>query len=458
MKFEDYFQPKYLDNLFNKKLKYLHSTGIDKMSSRYFYDHKDQLISKISEKVLDGHYRFKPYKIMIIPKKINQLPRKICISTISDRLVMEALKNYLYDLYKDKKINESINIKIGKCISIIKEDNYTKALKVDLSSFYDNINHKKLLSILKAKKIDNRAEKILLMLLTNKQKEYSNKKEASKKENQERELSLKNKKGVPQGLCISNLLANIYLFDFDNKIRKIKNIEYIRYVDDILIFHNKNGRLLNCKIKRMLKKLYLKENKKKTSHKILNNDYSLEFLGYSFSKNNISIRDSSFKRYLDSIERLFKLYKNNPKENREKRLKWDLRLKISGAILDDKKYGWLFYFSHITDEKIINTLDNYIRILKRRYNVTGLQTYSFKKTIDFIKYGNIKKKIEKTSSPVLNLNKITNREEKIGIIEILTNYSEENLKKMNSIDLDYLYKKTIFKDLKKQEKDLDNLS
>jgi retron-type reverse transcriptase len=47
--------------------------------------------------------------------------------------------------------------------------------------------------------------------------------------------SYHNKVGVPQGLSISNVLAGIYMKEFDIEFNNV-GLTYMRYVDDILIF------------------------------------------------------------------------------------------------------------------------------------------------------------------------------------------------------------------------------
>jgi hypothetical protein len=47
--------------------------------------------------------------------------------------------------------------------------------------------------------------------------------------------AIPNTKGVPQGLAISNILAEISLGKFDNELSSDPNIWFKRYVDDILI-------------------------------------------------------------------------------------------------------------------------------------------------------------------------------------------------------------------------------
>ena len=53
-------------------------------------------------------------------------------------------------------------------------------------------------------------------------------------------IKYNNKVGVPQGLSISGLLSEIYLFDLVQKYSIKDNLEFFRYVDDVLIFCKKS--------------------------------------------------------------------------------------------------------------------------------------------------------------------------------------------------------------------------
>ena len=63
------------------------------------------------------------------------------------------------------------------------------------------------------------------------------------------------KKGVPQGLPISNILAQLYLNDFDSSIVNIldKDTLYLRYVDDLLIISKTDTNEKLVTIKDLLK-------------------------------------------------------------------------------------------------------------------------------------------------------------------------------------------------------------
>jgi retron-type reverse transcriptase len=75
---------------------------------------------------------------------------------------------------------------------------------------------------------------------------------------------IKNKKGVPQGLAISNILANIYLHKLDEAI-SAKSLLYIRYVDDIFIaIRNLHENRIKSQLSYWLKKLELEVSKEKT--------------------------------------------------------------------------------------------------------------------------------------------------------------------------------------------------
>lgn len=114
--------------------------------------------------------------------------------------------------------------------------------------------------------------------------------------------------GVPQGLSISNILAQIYLSTLDQEISK-RQFLYLRYVDDILILNQ--GAISSFRkdnIKKSLTKLKLKLNEEKTSNGKLSD--GVTFLSYYINHNTTSISEKNIQIYLRRIAGKFTWYKS----------------------------------------------------------------------------------------------------------------------------------------------------
>lgn len=175
--------------------------------------------------------------------------------------------------------------------------------------------------------------------------------------------------GIAQGLSISNILANIYLNDTDEKLNNLGLI-YFRYVDDILIISGENDldNLVNL-IKNELNTYKLEINDAKTECHLGN--CTFDYLGYKLSLPKVSIKDANVERFITSIAAKFSLYAHSS-ESQLKKYTWltkeiqkqvfieDLNEKITGALSDNKRYGWLFYFLEINDMELLHKLDSII--------------------------------------------------------------------------------------------------
>lgn len=122
--------------------------------------------------------------------------------------------------------------------------------------------------------------------------------------------------GIPQGSPISAVLSNIYMIDFDQQMRQfaLENLAlYKRYCDDIIVVC-KPGDLDNCleKIKSLALQNQLTINPSKTEIIYFSSDSqhlrgyadsslsrfkNLQYLGFEFNGTNIYIRPSSISRY-----------------------------------------------------------------------------------------------------------------------------------------------------------------
>lgn len=126
--------------------------------------------------------------------------------------------------------------------------------------------------------------------------------------------------GIPQGSPLSALLSNIYMIDFDKKMKTYVDIHggcYYRYCDDMLFIVPTPLRDKIAGFARQeIEKLKVKINPDKTELRTfssLNNkliaDRPLQYLGFIFDGDDIYLRSSSLARYSEKMKRGVRLAK-----------------------------------------------------------------------------------------------------------------------------------------------------
>lgn len=128
-------------------------------------------------------------------------------------------------------------------------------------------------------------------------------------------------------------------------------------------------------MKKKVAELKLSLNSEKTYSKSGNDEF--EYLGYHFELPKVTVRQASITKFINSITAKFSRYKHTKayklrkvKHLDEKSLKeafvLDINEKITGAISDNRRYGWIFYFSSINDLTLLYKLDKIIIDLFKR--------------------------------------------------------------------------------------------
>ncbi|MEZ9256681.1 antiviral reverse transcriptase Drt2 [Vibrio splendidus] len=126
--------------------------------------------------------------------------------------------------------------------------------------------------------------------------------------------------GIPQGTPLSAMLSNIYMFDFDVKMKEFVNVhngKYFRYCDDMLfIVPIEYKSKVESFAMETIQSLQLSVNPKKTEIRIfrkdgekLKADKHLQYLGFMFNGEDIFIRSSSLARYSERMRRGVRLAK-----------------------------------------------------------------------------------------------------------------------------------------------------
>jgi RNA-directed DNA polymerase len=373
--FNTTFSQANIEEMYNNNIALSNSKGIDRLSPFQFDRRKDDHFFLINRKCLNCEYSFSPFLEKLILRGKERPPRVISIATVRDRIVLSLLKEYLHTVFPEcvnRKLPNTF-IREIKDFYIQNKNRKLNIVKLDIESFYTNIVHNKLLKMLSTR-IATKADLLLIRRAIETQTVSS--------EHKKDEYNKKNQRGVPQGLAISNILANIYLHIFDEKI-KGQCIMYLRYVDDIfLVVKESDKEEIQITVNDELKKIGLKTNNKPGKTVCVPLKDSLEYLGYLIKLPNVSVKNATMERYLRSISNILSIYAHlgpkgmypNVKEALGKKIfVSDLNEKITGAISENKRYGWIFYFLEMTDLPLLYRMDLiirhkfYTRIKNRRF-------------------------------------------------------------------------------------------
>ncbi len=341
------------------------TTGVDRQSGVQFGSSAKADLGTASKKCLVGDYRFAPFLEKLKVKSRDKRPRLIAIPIIRDRVVLHQLNKYLAFFFPDcvpKNIASTHIRRITEDLTV----NGSPAIWVctaDIKDFYASVNRERLIALVAAR-IDH---KPALRLLTH-ALATPTVPDGARSADHKRYLP---DKGIPQGLAISNLLAAIYVEDVDRPMGKL-GISYFRYVDDILMYGAED------RIKRARKSLGARLRHRGLSLHPLGPGSAkghLEplpvpfgYLGYYFKWPTVTVRDATVHRFITSMAAKFTEYVHG-KQRRLDRHKYltadrlaeifllELNEKISGAISEKKRYGWIAYYSQITDFSLLHHID-----------------------------------------------------------------------------------------------------
>lgn len=358
------FHEQNLNKLLEERISHTKSKGIDKLSPIKAFEEDQIDFALVEKKISSNKFEFSPYLELLRIKKRDSLPRMLSIPTARDRVVLLGLKEYLHLHFKDK-VNKKLPNSYIRDIKNFQKKNKGKKIffiKADIESFFAKIDH----NLLAKKLVKYKLPKYILNLI---KKAIENSTVPKNYRISEKE-KYKNTLGVPQGLAISNILAQLYLASLDESLNG-KNILYLRYVDDIMILMSSN------RINLYKRSLVAELNTVKLK---LNNDKSVDgqldktpiFLGYKLLNGLISVSEKNIETLIQKIAGKITWLKNciadpikKPKWIKtNKRLKEvfieELNEKITGAKSKTKNYGWLFYFVEMDDKSLLFKLDNVI--------------------------------------------------------------------------------------------------
>lgn len=315
--------------------------GVDGMDVKQTQEHLKEHWEDIAVKLLGGEYQPAAVRAVQIPKPQGGT-RTLGIPNVQDRLIQQAIHQKLSPLWEAEFSEHSYGFRPNRSAhdAIRAAQGFVQAGKIwvvdiDLKSFFDEVNHDRLMRLIGQKVRDKR----LLRLIGNILRAPMQMSDGSRQ---------KRLKGTPQGGPLSPLLANIYLDELDKEL-ETRGLSFVRYADDVAIFTTSERsaqRVLESVIRWIEKHLKVPVNREKSGSGLTDKSSLLGFRIYSDGRIGISPK---------AIEKL----KAKVREH------WEARQNLTSEQLRDqwRRYitGWWNYFKLADWRREVKDLSGWIR-------------------------------------------------------------------------------------------------
>ena len=297
----------------------------------------------IKTSLLEGTYEPMPVRRKSI-EKAGGGTRDLGIPTVQDRFVQQAMTQVLNALYDHTFSDSSFGYRPGRsqAQAVERAREYVQqgaryVVSIDLSKFFDRVNHDRLMSRLAMRIKDKRVLKLIRAFLN------------SGIELENSEITYPGE-GTPQGGPLSPLLSNIVLDELDKELEK-RGLRFVRYADDIVIFvrSQKAGERVLRSVTRFLReRMKLQVNETKSS---VERPWDIKFLGFRITQmmghTRLGIHPKALERFKDKIREI------------TRRTRGVSLSKIIGE-LNRRIPGWLNYFRNGLSKKLLMELNRWL--------------------------------------------------------------------------------------------------
>ena len=322
--------------------------GADGKTVRETIEWMSDHYAEVQAEMMGGYYHPTAVRRRVIPKPDGG-ERKLGIPTAKDRIVQQAIAQILVPLYEPQFSDNSFGYRPGRsgqqAIERVKEyaeAGYEWAVVLDLSKYFDTLNHDRLIRELRKTVKDEAMMKLIKKFL--------------KSGVMENGVVIETTEGSPQGGNLSPLLANIYLNEFDMEYAR-RGVPEIRYADDIvLLARSKRAaeRLLEGSCAYLEGKLKLKVNREKSRIvSLASNRGNFKFLGFNMGKG----RNGKFHIYVHRKSKM--KFKAKLKDLTSRKRPGTFQLICSE--LNRVVIGWLNYYGIAEMKKWISATNGWLQ-------------------------------------------------------------------------------------------------
>ena len=202
--------------------------GVDGESVEEVVDNAHRLLPRLRRALLEGSYRPGDIRRVWIPKAGGG-QRGLGIPNVIDRWVQQAMLQVLEPIFEPVfhksshgfRPNRGAHTAIAEAKTYL-EDGRSWLVDIDLSKFFDRVNHQRLLDRLSLQVKDRRVVTLIKRLLKAKVVLPDG-------------MRVSTEEGTPQGGPLSPLLSNVVLDELDWELER-RGLCFVRYADDCNIY------------------------------------------------------------------------------------------------------------------------------------------------------------------------------------------------------------------------------
>lgn len=363
--------PRNLRNTYREHVSRGGARGRDGVTPKAVEDEIEAVCDIVSRKARAGTYVFTAYRQLLASKGAERLPRVISIPTVRDRILLKSLALLIESVFPESK-GKVAQRKVVELRRLIDSEAFDSFVRVDVKDFYPSVSHEALFSVLRTRIRKPEVLSIIANAIRT----------PTLADHAPRRSDHHILKGVPQGLSVSNYLAELSMASVDARYIGRSDIAYIRYVDDIIILCSSGrAKALYEDVVGACKEISLEVHPLSrfgSKSRIGAISDSFDYLGYVFDSSKVSVRHESLGKIKSSLARVFTRYKYEVlgssmdpvlADRLVSECLWKLNLVITGCIFDGQRRGWLHYFSQIDDLSVLKGLDSTVRNFMKRFGM-----------------------------------------------------------------------------------------